>query len=561
MLAPSPDSGLAATKDLRTVPIYFSMVVWGEAFVGFFLEFCLPTLLAPNNIAAIRHRTGSRFVLHTHESDLPVIERSPAFARLKQTIDVDIRSMQWEGIAPHDALSRCHRETMTLADERGLPVIFLSPDTLWSDGSIAAVDRLLTGGKRVIFLSSFRLVKEDAEPYLRSRFGDRDSVELAVGARELNRIAQQFLHPTIEEYFFEPGRGTALSPMLLLWTAPNGDILGHGFHQHPLLVYPTRRFADFVQTIDGDLVDGACPDPRYHYVVQDSDEITAIELSKRAQYMQGFMAKSDSTAVAAWAFSYANRIHWSIFPTPIRMHANPVDATEWSDVEARASAVVADIINYRRKRVLLVHYNDLFYWAAKKTLGMSRPETQEWLFRRRHAISFHVRNTFFRARHLIIFHVRNTTYRVGHAARQRLSPHWHRVDFMRRDFMERRRFELGNRVYHRCYPVTFFIRDWRNRRRYELRDRAYGRLHAATFPLREAFFRLRHACRFYVDDWMNRRRFELRDRIHQRCHPIGFYLRDWRDRRRFELRDRIYVRARKIASQCRGLIGVRRQDS
>src|SRR3954452_12718724 len=76
MLAPSPDSGLAATKDLRTVPVYFSMVVWGEAFVNFFLEFCLPTLLAPNNIPAIRHRAGSRFVLHTHESDLPVIERS-----------------------------------------------------------------------------------------------------------------------------------------------------------------------------------------------------------------------------------------------------------------------------------------------------------------------------------------------------------------------------------------------------------------------------------------------------------------------------------------------------
>src|SRR3954469_7323027 len=118
MLAPNPGSDLAAPRELGTIPVYFSMVVWGEAFVSFFLEFCLPTLLAPNNIPALRHRVGSKFVLHTHESDFAAIERSPAFALLKQTIEVEIRSVRWEGMPPHTALSQCHQETMTLADER-----------------------------------------------------------------------------------------------------------------------------------------------------------------------------------------------------------------------------------------------------------------------------------------------------------------------------------------------------------------------------------------------------------------------------------------------------------
>src|SRR5689334_5784166 len=106
MLAPAAAQYPTSSKDARTLPLYFSMVVWGEAFISFFLEFCLPSLLAPNNIPAIRHRVGSRFVLHTRASDLPALEQSPAFQRLKQTIEVEICFMAPDGLAAHDALSR-----------------------------------------------------------------------------------------------------------------------------------------------------------------------------------------------------------------------------------------------------------------------------------------------------------------------------------------------------------------------------------------------------------------------------------------------------------------------
>src|SRR5690349_11741941 len=233
---PAPAATPGTSEDPRLIPVYFSLVVWGKAYVGMFLDFCLPSLLAPNNIPAIRHRAGSKFVLHTQASDLPALERSAAFGRLKEIIEVDVRLMRSDGMVPHDALSRCHRETMESGDERGIPVVFLSPDTIWSDGSIASVDRILTTGKRVIFLPpSVRLVKEGGEPVLRKLFASRQSVELSLSARELIKVATDFLHPTMDEYFFEPGRGNALAPMMLLWAAPNGDMLGHAFHQHPLM--------------------------------------------------------------------------------------------------------------------------------------------------------------------------------------------------------------------------------------------------------------------------------------------------------------------------------------
>src|SRR5689334_14703497 len=111
MLAPAATRELAHDKHPTHVPIYFSLVVWGEAYVRMFLEFCLPSLLAPANLPAIRHRAGSRFVLHARAADLPVFERSPAFQRLKETIDVEVRFVRPEGLEPHLALTRCHRET------------------------------------------------------------------------------------------------------------------------------------------------------------------------------------------------------------------------------------------------------------------------------------------------------------------------------------------------------------------------------------------------------------------------------------------------------------------
>jgi hypothetical protein len=412
MFFPQPSQDRA---DPASIPIYFSMVVWGSAFTSFFLEFCLPSLLADRNIPVASKRPGSKFVLHTRPSDLAAIERSPAFALLKEKIAVDIRLIDFEIRVPHDALSRCHRETMNLADADQVPAVFLSPDTIWSNGSIETVDRVLCSGKRVVFLWSMRLVKEDAEPFIRAVHGTGERTVLDLGPRELNKLALKFLHPTIQEYFFEPGTGNKLSPMVLLWPLPNGDILAHAFHQHPLLVYPRKRFASFAQTIDGDLVYAACPDPRDHYVIRDTDEIIAIELSKLSHFMPGMYEKRSSQDVAAWAVNQANSVHWSLFPVPIRMHSNAIEEGEWHSAEDQARRVVSAILTYRRRRRIPIFIRRSFEGVLARILGMDRAGVKEWTFRRRHAISFFLREKTFRGKHAVSFFFRNKVFRGRHA--------------------------------------------------------------------------------------------------------------------------------------------------
>jgi hypothetical protein len=412
------------SADLATVPIYLSMVVWGSSFVAFFLEFCLPSLLADGNLPAIAKRTGSKFVLHTTAEDLAIIEASPVYHALIRCMTVEPRLIGYSIEDAHLALARCHRETMHLADNHHVPAIFLSPDTIWGNGALAAVDRHLSSGKRVVFLLSMRLVKEDAEPYIRKTYNTPNRIAWEVSARELNALALRFLHPMIEEYFFEPGRGTKLLPMALMWQGPNGDVLAHSFHQHPLLVYPRKRLAEFLQTIDGDLVQHACPDPADHYVVQDSDEITVIELSKRSHHIPGLFEKGSTREVADWALRGANSVHWRLITVPIRMHVHPIDAEEWRDVEEKAASVTKYLLHYRR------HHRLRFYFQQSLQQLTLRYELAEWIYRRHHAVSYFIRDWIGRRGPRCAYLAREWLYRRLRTVRSSLRNWCHIIVFV-----------------------------------------------------------------------------------------------------------------------------------
>lgn len=422
------------TNDPREVPVYLSLAVWGDEHVAMFLEFCLPSLLAPGNIPAICRRGGSRFLLHTRDADLATMSRSAAFQLLEQHIEVDVRLVDTNGEATHGVLTRCHGEALEAANAAGVPLIFLSPDTVWANGSMAAVDRILGSGKRVIFLPPcMRMVKEDAEPAMRALIADRGTTALSLDSRRLNEFAFGFLHPGMSEFFFERGRGKALLPMMLAWATPDGGLLAHAFHQHPLLVYPRRDLSGLSETIDGEFIAEVCPDPGDHYVVQDSDEMTAIEFVSRGVWnIEGFVPKEDSKAVARWAIDSASPVHWNLFRHPVRIHTRAIDPSAWVEPEAQAAAVVNAVLNHRRRLFIVRVWKDARYRIIERAIGVSRPEAREWMFRRRHAVSF-----------------------------------WFR------DLWQRRRIEAANRVLH---PVSFFLRDLWFRRRPEMVNRVRVRL-------------------------------------------------------------------------------------
>src|SRR5262245_36128357 len=69
--------------------------VWGEWHTGVFLNFNIPSLLAPGNIPGLCSLQQGRYVIFTRRSDAERIAGSAAFSRLSRCLPVEL-------IALHD---------------------------------------------------------------------------------------------------------------------------------------------------------------------------------------------------------------------------------------------------------------------------------------------------------------------------------------------------------------------------------------------------------------------------------------------------------------------------
>src|ERR1700726_1753009 len=164
----SDNSEAAASNREAIKQITLLRPVGGSQFVGRFLEFCLPTLLAANNIPAIARAMPCRFVLLSSVADEPVIRSHPAWQKLERHCVCEIRSID-------DLITQGnHTATITLAFERALRqsgeamrdtcFIFLMSDYLVADGSLKTVlDKIETGAGAAL-AGNFQIIAEDSAP-------------------------------------------------------------------------------------------------------------------------------------------------------------------------------------------------------------------------------------------------------------------------------------------------------------------------------------------------------------------------------------------------------------
>src|SRR5690349_12017487 len=174
------------------------MPVWGYRFVNQFLEFCLPTLLAPGNLPAVAAMLPCRFVLLSREMDEPLIRASRAWRQLEKICEAEVRSID-------DLITDGnHTATITLAFARAVretadamvdtAFIFLVSDYLVADGSLASVIRRIRDGASGVVAGNFQIVAEDAIPVLR-RSLDPASPAIVLPPRELVAWSLAHLHP------------------------------------------------------------------------------------------------------------------------------------------------------------------------------------------------------------------------------------------------------------------------------------------------------------------------------------------------------------------------------
>jgi len=342
-------------------PFYFSTVVWGERFRNYFLEYCLPSLLAPGNIPALDGRRSAKFLIATTLEDWDAMRATPIFRTLERYAEAVLLELppsvpgqpNWErSVAGYKLYcGACHRDRAYR--------IFVVPDYIYSDGTLARTHELaMSGAEAVLINSQPRIIDEeffaalDAMRLLPKKSARDTGEPLAFSGRQLVAAALRAMHSmtTVNEWESAYFCGYAASPW---WRVPGEDgIVIFGITWNPLLIdYAAVVEHDLsaidLRGLDGDYDMRTIGGFKTIYAIQDSDEAYAASWSTREYQRQATsrrrhvlveLAKGAGFRASFLAPAF-NWLHRTMFFVPIRLHTAPLN-DKWNAVEEKALATL-----------------------------------------------------------------------------------------------------------------------------------------------------------------------------------------------------------------------------
>lgn len=352
------------SNNLTRQPIYvFNTPVWGENHVQLFLEICIPSLLADNNLPALSRLGEVHYVIYTTKKDYDTIADNRLIAQLSRMINLRIEIFKNNFANNHLAMNYCHQAGIQEAVNLKGFAIFVLPDCIWSNQAMSAMHNIVQHGYEMIHVTGIRITKEYFyTPILRHT----KNATISLTPRELVDICLRCLHPIAEQHFYEEKSGT-LMPSNLFWSVSEADILAHCFHLHPLLIDCSKmsNSVKFESTVDDDLSLKMGISEDKEYIVSDSDEIVLFEISPLEHSVLTAYKKGCPRQVALWARSSTNEKHLKYVKKAIRIHSSQIDKQLWKCTEKHAKAVIKKSLKYLDKdyidfSTLLIRYSIMF---------------------------------------------------------------------------------------------------------------------------------------------------------------------------------------------------------
>lgn len=317
----------------------FIVSVWGDGYVDLFLNVSMRSLFSPRNLPVIKGRTGCSFLIYTKSEFLESIKNSKIIKKSEEIMPVSIIAMDCDITNPYIAMSEGHRYGLMEANLLNAAAVFLFPDHIYADGYIESLLRWSQDGYKIVTAVFLRANRENILTKIHEQFSLEESITLK--PRALMKIVLDNLH-YINKQSFLSYTGKDFVPSNFFWyVGEHGEILGHCFHQAPLLVFPDKKKSHlFDGTIDDDLIVSIFKDPPKEYVVTDSDEISAVDLCPVSRNMKtDFYANYKQ--ILSWAMRKTNSWHRKLLSHPIRFHFGASSEDLWSKVSNDAISVVS----------------------------------------------------------------------------------------------------------------------------------------------------------------------------------------------------------------------------
>ena len=377
-------TGLAQRPRRDTAPqaIKLLLPLWGFRYVQQFLEYSLPSLLAPGNIPALAAALPTEFVILTSADDEDFIKAHPCFKRLADTCATDIR------LIDHLITDGNYSTTITLAYTEALRTsgaamldtcfFILVSDYVMADGSLANVLKRMLSGASAVLAGNFQVVREDAATWLQDRPA-RGREVFTLPPRELMRWALNFLHPATLANTVNISINHNSHTNRLFWFVGGSTIIGRFYLIHPLCIRPEVTDFAIGSSFDYSFIPELCPSGNVESI-EDSDEYLVIEMQPRDH--EGALLRPGPIARHALAKSlnqWATSAHRANARRTVVFHAGELPAQLNTKIK-EADAFIADIDRRLNRKPL--PYRGHPYWrgaiAAFYNATGRRLNDEEW---------------------------------------------------------------------------------------------------------------------------------------------------------------------------------------
>lgn len=346
------------TAQNNKTPYYFFVVVWGEQFVNYLLNYCIPSLLAPNNIPALEKRSN-KFILCTTTDDWKIIKNSNSYSNLKSYIEPVFLEIDYpqNGTPSCVHMGKGHKLATELCFKDKAYGIALTPDLILSDGTIANVQRAADKGTNIVLCAAVRFEEKGVFDGLSNQgFTTSDNV-LSVNGRTLVKIACSSLHSQTKVYEYGKLNFAPRSPSVF-WSVPkDGGILLHTMSWCPLLLdYSVLKSHDTscldTWTMDGDYVYKNYANNHQVHICTDSDEMMLVSWAPEDYNPVSLLPSAFRLLLCFFnkfiCFGYVQELYFNALYDPLKrnylkkhvyFHAKPLDKN-WKKYERAADSSV-----------------------------------------------------------------------------------------------------------------------------------------------------------------------------------------------------------------------------
>jgi hypothetical protein len=351
-VAPSAESAGTVRRSTPPVAIKLLLPVWGERFVRQFLDFGLPTLLAPGNLPALISMLPCEFVILTTEDDEPLIRLHATVRALSRVCPTGIR------LIDHLIAGRSHSTTLTLAyteairstGSAAVDTCFLNllSDYTVADGSLAHVMARMMNGASGVVAGNFQVAAESALPWLQEQVS-RSMPAVALSPRELMRWGFAHLHPATVANTVNFPLNHNRHTNRLFWRVDGQTMIGRFYLMHPIAVRPEATDFSIGSSCDYSFIPEMCPSGNVD-VITDSDEFLVVEMQPRdheaASLRPGHL---EPRALAETLSEWTTQHHRQNVRHSILFHAGDVPETLGTTIAA-ADRFIAEVERLMRRK-------------------------------------------------------------------------------------------------------------------------------------------------------------------------------------------------------------------